>query len=101
MSLTKYITLAVAIMALNSCGPSAEEKAALQMNDMLQSEQAQNNNPENIFNATGRMTYLNEALKTMFKRNGVKIQYPTCWMITGMLHIFKANHTDQWMHRPG
>lgn len=100
MSLTKYITLALAIMAINSCGPSAEEKAALQMNDMLQSEQAQNNNPENIFNATGRMTYLNEALKTASAYDSLRINYQRAKVfmekgdIDHAVQLFDSVHND-------
>lgn len=100
MSLTKYFKLAIISIALCSCGPSADEKIAMQMNDVLQSEQAQNNTPDNIFNASARMTYLDEALKTVNPQDALRINYQRAKVfmekgdIDKAVELFNSVHND-------
>lgn len=75
MSPTKYISLALLCIALISCGPSADELAEAKMKEVIQSEQAYNNSPDNIFNASARMASLDSALKTATAYDALRINY--------------------------
>ncbi|MHA4894525.1 FG-GAP-like repeat-containing protein [Pedobacter sp. PWIIR3] len=75
MFTTKYLGLALIAIAVISCGPTADEKAAIQMAEVVRKEKAHDNSPDNIFNASARMAYLDSALKTASPYDALRINY--------------------------
>ncbi|TCD01760.1 FG-GAP-like repeat-containing protein [Pedobacter psychroterrae] len=75
MKLTNFSASAFIALAMFSCGPSADEKAATQMKSIIATELAADNNGENIFNSDARLAYLDAELKSADAYTALRINY--------------------------
>ncbi|MET1056279.1 MAG: hypothetical protein ABWY16_13315, partial [Pedobacter sp.] len=75
MKYTNFYALALTALSLTSCGPSAAEKAAIQMKEIINAEIFADNDKDNIFNSDARLAYLNSELTRANPYNALRINY--------------------------
>lgn len=100
MKLTKYFILALTMASLSSCEPSADEKAAARIKSIEEAELAEDNNPDNIFNAEARLAFLDASLKSANAYTALRINYQRAKVfmekgdINKAVELFNQIHMD-------